>query len=785
MRPLRIELEGFSSYRQKEAVDLSDIEFFSISGPTGSGKSSLVDAMIFALYGRVPRLGGNAVAPAITTGADRARVRFDFEVDGVEHTAVRLAERTKTGASVKEARLERGEEVLADGAEEVTKEVASLLRLSFDEFTRTVVLPQGEFARFLTAKKAERQELLRSLLALGIYGEVRALARTRAGVAADRADRARARLEALEVPDEEAVASAEELLDTLEELGKAVTALEAELGERRERLQAHQGEVDRLDGALARLSSVEAPERLAELDGLVLAARARQEEAERSLDVARAAERSAIDALEALPTEEALDTRQRLLTRLGELEERAATIDVESARTSLEAVQRRLSRDAETLAAAEAELERVKKAHSAHALAATLAVGEACPVCEQPVTILPDGNEPAELAGPREEAERARQEVAQSTAEMEAAARTLTELETRETELQAQLMALRSELGSGPDAEEIEAARAGLLAARATRDRAVAERSEKEAAVAEAERLLEDLSERVRSLGRMLHAATRTIADLEPPLPESEDVLVQWKELLAWVDEAAERLEAERTAAMEKLERSRDSVDSLRRQLVESLDAARVPVVEPFPVQVATHTELARQRLDRYRETIEEAEKLEMELHSSRSAAAVAEQLAGYLGAAGFERWLMAGAISDLVTGANELLDQLSKGKYSLQADEGGAFSIVDHTKAGEARPVSTLSGGETFLFSLALAMSLAETLASAGGARLEAVILDEGFGTLDDEPLDIVASVLEELAAQDLVVGVITHVRDLAERAPARFEVVADPAGSRVVRVS
>ncbi|MGH8944696.1 MAG: SbcC/MukB-like Walker B domain-containing protein, partial [Acidimicrobiia bacterium] len=98
---------------------------------------------------------------------------------------------------------------------------------------------------------------------------------------------------------------------------------------------------------------------------------------------------------------------------------------------------------------------------------------------------------------------------------------------------------------------------------------------------------------------------------------------------------------------------------------------------------------------------------------------------------------------------------------------------------------VSTLSGGETFLFSLALAMSLAETLSSAGGARLDAIILDEGFGTLDDEPLDIVASVLEELAAHDLVVGVITHVKELAARAPGRFEVMADPTGSRVVRVS
>ena len=71
MRPVSIEVEGFSAYRSRVEVDFAGVDFFSITGPTGSGKLSLVDAMIFALFGRVPRLGGNSVAPAITAGADR------------------------------------------------------------------------------------------------------------------------------------------------------------------------------------------------------------------------------------------------------------------------------------------------------------------------------------------------------------------------------------------------------------------------------------------------------------------------------------------------------------------------------------------------------------------------------------------------------------------------------------------------------------------------------------------------------------------------------------------
>ena len=80
----------------------------------------------------------------------------------------------------------------------------------------------------------------------------------------------------------------------------------------------------------------------------------------------------------------------------------------------------------------------------------------------------------------------------------------------------------------------------------------------------------------------------------------------------------------------------------------------------------------------------------------------------------------------------------------------------------------------------VALALSFAETLAARGGAELDAIIIDEGFGTLHEESLDTVASVLEDLAG-GLMVGVITHVKELAGRAPTRFEVIKEPSGSKV----
>jgi exonuclease SbcC len=161
--------------------------------------------------------------------------------------------------------------------------------------------------------------------------------------------------------------------------------------------------------------------------------------------------------------------------------------------------------------------------------------------------------------------------------------------------------------------------------------------------------------------------------------------------------------------------------------------------------------------------------------------ALVAKSLAQHLRADRFERWLLAEALDALVAGASRILRELSGGQYDLGHDK-GEFFVIDHADASLARGVRTLSGGETFQASLALALALSEQLAglSTSSASLESIILDEGFGTLDASTLDIVAATLENLAAAgNRSVGVVTHVPALAERVPVRFEVSRDARGA------
>jgi exonuclease SbcC len=184
----------------------------------------------------------------------------------------------------------------------------------------------------------------------------------------------------------------------------------------------------------------------------------------------------------------------------------------------------------------------------------------------------------------------------------------------------------------------------------------------------------------------------------------------------------------------------------------------------------------------------EQAERARVDINAQRERFELHNAMARHLGATGFEKWMLDEATELLVAGATEMLLELSGGQYSLALDERGAgFVVVDHGNADDRRSARTLSGGETFLASLALALALADqlsVLAARGGARLDSIFLDEGFGTLDPATLDTVASAIEELGAKGRVVGIISHVAALAERVPVRFEVTKGPHTSTVERI-
>ena len=206
MRPLKLRMKGFGAFREETEVDFEGVELAALVGATGSGKSTVIDGVTFALFGSVARYdNASLVAPVINQLTTEARVSLDFEVGGERYSAARVVRRTASGATTKEARLEHGETVLAGQAREMAPAVEALLGLDFDRFTKTVVLPQGRFAEFLHDEPRKRQELLRHLLDLGIYSRMGEEARRRASGARAKVEELESQLEA-EAPTDEEVA---------------------------------------------------------------------------------------------------------------------------------------------------------------------------------------------------------------------------------------------------------------------------------------------------------------------------------------------------------------------------------------------------------------------------------------------------------------------------------------------------------------------------------------------------------------------------------------------------
>jgi exonuclease SbcC len=123
---------------------------------------------------------------------------------------------------------------------------------------------------------------------------------------------------------------------------------------------------------------------------------------------------------------------------------------------------------------------------------------------------------------------------------------------------------------------------------------------------------------------------------------------------------------------------------------------------------------------------------------------------------------------------ASELLGIMTQYKFALTLDAESGFRIIDNRNGGVSRSVNTLSGGETFLTSLALALALSEQIQLKGKSPLEFFFLDEGFGSLDNELLDLVIDALERISKKERVIGVISHILELRQRIPGRIIVTA-----------
>jgi exonuclease SbcC len=854
MRPLRLEVKGFTAFRDRQEVDFSEVDVFAIAGPTGSGKSSLLDAMTYALYGRVERVG-DRVSQLVSQGQPRMAVTLEFEVG---HDRYRVTRSTPSRGATR-ILLERytdGEwRQAGEGADRVRdaeQMIAGAVGLTYDGFTRSVLLPQGRFAEFLVGDARKRRDILSELLDLMLFRRMAERAGQIARDAALEADTRRKLLEAEYVGV--TPASVEEARLDARTAGERAAAL-AEVALRVDRIVERWEDAERSTGDLeacadeARELAEAIGEAAATLGDLaeeavragveLRAAAASARRSAREIDKAERARRQTEDrwgglvqlsgwAARAEALGEARDEAESLRSELDqaggrdeELAGATASMEREAAQAAAAADE---AREAERIAAT--ALEEARHSDLVATVSAGLKPGDPCPVCGaalKRVARRSGANALARAETATQRAEKARhaaerglliaeRALALAQAEWRANAQGLRRIERDLKERQRDVRSRERDLGKamGGDlpldpvatlAERIErleelcrteeAARDGareseraLRAAERDRDRAVA-------AVAE---VRAGLTTDVSSLSaRAVRAAG---GELEPPafpprLSERADparVAAHARVLADGLGHLARdlaTLSARRARSVPALvAEAREAVDGLV-AWNESLPelAGTVADARQMAAAAAATTE---QRSKDLEQRLDRRGQLEESVAELQARAEVFRALAGELRADRLIAFLQTEAMQLLAAAGSARLATLSDGRYRLGCRD-DEFFVLDTWNGEEERSVRTLSGGETFLASLALALALSEqvrSLSVTDRARLDSLFLDEGFGTLDPETLRVVVEAIEQLGGDGRLVGVITHVRELAEQFP-RFEVEKSPRGSRVTLVA
>lgn len=938
MRPIRLELEGFTCFTSRQEINFEPLDLFSLSGPTGSGKTSLIDAIIYALYGSTPRIGGKGLGDLISQSSDRVTVLLEFR-SGADLYRISRSMRRMGNTVKSDRRLEKkvGDdwEPVAHTDSDVKERIEAVVGLDFDGFTRAVVLPQGEFDRFLKGEPRERRKILSDLLRLQKYERMRQRAGSLAREARTRSQTLAQVLEGSEY--QEATSESEKkvtaelktarsdkketeslqtsIKDILKPLAQKLQEQNAEFERTRKRAEERTGEVqkfqieskdkgDRLSDLRQKRSELEKElsdlrydsdlhlkltsaisdykqrttfkSRVKEafekerkerelLDDLQreekeLTSRlaASQEQLKKVRDRSKKVSEQWANAKEKIGTPEQIESlgerheqSQRDRAKMADLEEELAALKVheEEKKKDLAEQRKGLEKHTKGVSDAEANLEKKRRLHAAMELRSQLNEGEECPVCEQPVARVPSIGDldelkasEAALARAREARDGVQKRIIQLESELQGVPSRRSELEKRRDELRADLKALQDEVqkkvGEARDYQEA----LGKLKRVQEERREAAENTRTEAEEVEKKHSqltsqAEVLKERLKHSNKSLEECTKELARLHQELEELDAKLSAWEkpdeipslfesqekakarhsELQKELDELnleAQNLKQEQEVLKSRIKERQEEIAELEKvtkELKADLEAkkkefskqAKKLKLEPAENQVEWIEEEARRisdllndiavqvaRLEGKLEQIQKLRKqkadLRREIKECEGRANTAEQLANLLRSDRFIQFILDGVFARLCQQGTRHLNQLSSDRYSFVNEE-SEFQVADHWNADEKRPVHTLSGGETFLASLSLALALSESLDLFSSTeremiRLESLFLDEGFSTLDAETLDIVVQGIESLAAEDRMIGVVSHLPELADRFPNRIVVNKGVGGSQVV---
>ena len=772
MRPLELTIEGFRSYREPVTFSFESRDLFGIVGPTGAGKSSILDALIFGLYGKTPKVERDT-AKLINSNCEQARVHLIFEVDDAVWELTRIIRTKGQGQAVLKAAA-GGDPV--SGSRNVNDKVTQVLGLDFDAFCSSVSLPQGQFDQFLRATPGDRSKILKGVFRLERVDEIRQAARGRSDLIEGQIRTLRSFNVGLPDDPLPLLAEATEQLRAARLHADEVRAAVPQVTSAERELAVIASDIERAEreksGAIKSVEALPTAAALEDLAGLQDAtagalSKAKQSLADSTKELGIAEKR--VSEVEKASGGQAWITtvesaikegdRLRKVTETGKQEVLVLQTESDSSEKIVAVAESAHKAAAVEIESAVASVDQLRSQHAAHALRVRLKPGEKCPVCEQSVATVPAGQKVPALTGAEKSLEKVRADETKVRANLEQAKRShalavdrlgsaAARLEQADKELTEVLAELTSLVGKADPSMELGARRKSIDEAQSALKSARAVRDAAELAERNAKTDWDDLSGRRSKLTLSLSHVCGALG-VDAAVIEDEGLAGAAKRATEAATEIIERC----TQQIQNLKTKSEQASNLVSSFVERYGATKsehaVDVLTRFTNQVAG--------LDLRVKEIETAIAKRKESEEQITKLAVEQGLFRRL----FEDLADAKFPAYLLEGRRLLLSKLSSEKLleltgHFVFDDEGDFAIIDQ-RTGVTRTSDTLSGGETFLASLALALGLAEAVALEGG-RLGCFFLDEGFGSLDLEMLDQALEGIEAIATPGRLIGLISH---------------------------
>lgn len=866
MKPLKLTMRAFGPYAGETVIDFEKLQgrhLFLICGPTGAGKTTILDAMCYALYGKTSGdRTGEKMRSDYADSSERTEVIFDFMLGDKTYRATRSpaqmvdkkrgSGQTLAAMQASLSELEDGKEIntLRTGIEEAA---GKLIGLNADQFCQVILLPQGDFRKLLVAKADEREAILKQLFKTQRFSEFKDRLK-------DRLDaKVREKMEKQTREDQILSSSGatdeKQLSQMVEEAGKElkeaqdiVKSREKESNEFREVYQketALMGHFTELEKALKQDAALKNEEgRMKEMEASLSLIRSARELAPYFVQLDGITREGKQEAQKLKTAKADMETysklNETLEKRIQELdamkekreEERKTALKMQdlvpkaklygAAVQALKNAKNALSRAEEETKRLQAAAEAARKARDeqkekadavrksyiegqAFLLAEGLEDGVPCPVCgaiHHPAPARGGDN-----VAKAEDVERAQKEYERASAAYDRANDTKEKHSTGayakamsdHAKADAQMKTLEEIPEAYRDPKYLEAESTRLLTdirkweqdketAAAQLRKAGADLSASQAACRNAEERREELVKKYRETESVLKEASDKAGF------QSLDECKEWykkKDTEESVRKTLEQYRADRKSTEERIKAEEQATAGKERPDMQALNEKSKALQDQLK-KASERAAALKERTETLQKAVSDARAIEKELEDLRKEEGLIRGLydltSGKKTRITLERYVLGTLLDDVANAANLRLLSMSRRRYSLHrmTDEsglgkGGLSLEVSDSFTGRSRPANTLSGGETFLASLSLALGLADVVQSRqGGVRLDTMFIDEGFGTLDPDSLNSAMNTLIDLQNTGRMVGIISHVPELEERIDARLRVTLAEKGSK-----